>query len=622
MERLGIARKLWVMLALPLAGLGLLATIGTIERLGVVRAMSRLEDLTSIAVAATQLAHELQRERGMSSRFLGGSLDEVELESQRARTTEAAAAFRMALEDRELTGEVRRSADAVINALDQLPAHRSAVSHRGLAAVASAGVYTGYIDTLLSLLTSVADVADAPSIALRLVSLDALARLKELSGQERASLSVIFSSDRVPPEAARAIAARAGMQQAYEQVFLAHASSEATRLYRDVTAGTATREVTRMRDEALLAALPGDLPATPSVTVDEWWRASTSRIDALLTVEQAIEAEVRAESSDIRARAYSSLVWSAMLALGALFGALALAYWLGRDLIRSFGAASAKLQAAVAQISAFVRQQASSTSETAASVAQTTTTVEEIRKTAEAADERSREMSKGAQASKAAADEALAAVAHGTAAMQQIRSEVESIAQNILQLSEKSIRIGEIVQSVNAIAEQSNLLAVNASIEAAKAAEHGRGFSVVASEVKALALQSKEATEQIRSILGEIQKSSNRAVMITEQGVKRVEEGSSLIEELGRAIKNLGEVVDESADSSSQISLIAGQQLAGIGQITEAMRSVSIATGHNAEGARQLEQTSDEIRAIAGRILDIVRGASERARSGAGAPAA
>src|SRR5690606_18651776 len=123
------------------------------------------------------------------------------------------------------------------------------------------------------------------------------------------------------------------------------------------------------------------------------------------------------------------------------------------------------------------------------------------------------------------------------------------------ELSEKNIQIGEIVQSVNAIAEQSNLLAVNASIEAAKAGDHGRGFSVVASEVKALAQQSKQATEQIRSILTEIQKSSNGAVMITEQGVKRVEEGGSLIEELGRTIRSLGTAIDGSADTATQISL-------------------------------------------------------------------
>ena len=97
------------------------------------------------------------------------------------------------------------------------------------------------------------------------------------------------------------------------------------------------------------------------------------------------------------------------------------------------------------------------------------------------------------------------------------------IADSIVRLSEQSIAIGEIISSVGDLASQSNLLAVNASIEAAKAGEHGKGFAVVAQEVRSLAEQSKESTEQIRRILNDIQKAISSAVMATEQGGKTVE---------------------------------------------------------------------------------------------------
>ena len=124
--------------------------------------------------------------------------------------------------------------------------------------------------------------------------------------------------------------------------------------------------------------------------------------------------------------------------------------------------------------------------------------------------------------------------------MQRIREQMESIAESIVQLSEQSQAIGEIIATVNDLAEQSNLLAVNAAIEAAKAGEQGKGFAVVAQEVKSLAEQSKQATAQVRTILGDIQKATSAAVMATEQGSKAVEAGVKQSGEAGESIRQLG----------------------------------------------------------------------------------
>ncbi len=94
-------------------------------------------------------------------------------------------------------------------------------------------------------------------------------------------------------------------------------------------------------------------------------------------------------------------------------------------------------------------------------------------------------------------------------AMSAARQKAESIAESIIELAEQAQTIGEIITTVNEIAEQTHLLALNAAIEASRAGEHGRGFSVVAAEVRALAEQSKKATQKIRQILLQIQKSTN-----------------------------------------------------------------------------------------------------------------
>src|SRR5438128_3440680 len=109
--------------------------------------------------------------------------------------------------------------------------------------------------------------------------------------------------------------------------------------------------------------------------------------------------------------------------------------------------------------------------------------------------------------------------------MARSREQMNSIAQIMVRLSEQNQAIGQIIATVDDLAQQSNLLAVNASIEAAKAGEEGKGFSVVAQEVKSLAEQSRQATTQVRAILSDIQKATSAAVMATEQGGKVVEAG-------------------------------------------------------------------------------------------------
>ena len=127
--------------------------------------------------------------------------------------------------------------------------------------------------------------------------------------------------------------------------------------------------------------------------------------------------------------------------------------------------------------------------------------------------------------------------------MNRIREQMESIAESIVRLSEQGQTIGEIIATVNDLAEQSNLLAVNAAIEAARAGEQGKGFAVVAQEVKSLAEQSKQATAQVRAILGDIQKATNSAVMATEQGSKAVEAGVAQSTQAGEAIRLLAESI-------------------------------------------------------------------------------
>ena len=154
-------------------------------------------------------------------------------------------------------------------------------------------------------------------------------------------------------------------------------------------------------------------------------------------------------------------------------------------------------------------------------MSETTATVEEVKQTAQLSNQKAKFVSESAHRATQISESGKRSVAESIEAMKQIREQMESIAESIVRLSEQGQAIGEIMLTVNDLAEQSNLLAVNASIEAAKAGEQGKGFAVVTQEVRNLAEQSKQATVQVRSILNDIQKATNAAVMVTEQAARR-----------------------------------------------------------------------------------------------------
>ena len=258
----------------------------------------------------------------------------------------------------------------------------------------------------------------------------------------------------------------------------------------------------------------------------------------------------------------------------------------------------ATLTGAAGEILSSTAQAAASTAETAAAVSQTTATVEEVKQTSLLASEKSRAVSDAAQQAARTAAEGRRALEDSMKGMESIQEKMEAIASTVVRLSERSHAIGEITATVAGLAEQSNLLAVNAAIEAAKAGEHGRGFAVVAQEVKSLAEQSRQATRQVREILGEIQKSVGAAVMITEQGARTVAQGVERAAQAGEAIRGLTDNMTEAAQAAVQIAVSSQQQLAGMDQVVLAMENIQQASTENAAGTRQAEASARNLHAL------------------------
>jgi methyl-accepting chemotaxis protein len=267
---------------------------------------------------------------------------------------------------------------------------------------------------------------------------------------------------------------------------------------------------------------------------------------------------------------------------------------------------SSVLAASAGEILATTTQVASGAAETASAVTETTATVEEVKQTAALSSQKAKYVSESAQKVAQVSQTGRNSVEGAIQGMQRIQEQMESIAESIVHLSEQGQTIGEIIATVNDLAEQSNLLAVNAAIEAAKAGEHGKGFGVVAQEVKSLAEQSKQATAQVRTILGEIQKATSAAVLATEQGSKAVEAGVKQSMEAGEAIRQLADSVQDSAQAAVQIAASSQQQMVGMDQVALAMGNIKQASMQNVAGTKQAEAAAQNLHELGQKLLKVL----------------
>lgn len=269
------------------------------------------------------------------------------------------------------------------------------------------------------------------------------------------------------------------------------------------------------------------------------------------------------------------------------------------DITRQVQQASSNIAAAAAEILAATTQQASSAAEQSSAVTQTSTTIEEIKVITHQTAQQAAQVSQDGQSALHIARQGTQSVEETISSMNQIRQRVESIAQTILSLSEQTQAIGAITTTVSELSDQSNLLALNAAIEAARAGEQGRSFAVVAQHVRDLAERSKAATVQVREILEEIQRATNAAVLVTEEGSKRVEAGTQLAMSAGEVIHRIASEVESGAQSNMQIVAAAHQQTAGMEQIGQAMQAIQQSTTQVLASTRQAERAAQDLHTLA-----------------------
>lgn len=218
----------------------------------------------------------------------------------------------------------------------------------------------------------------------------------------------------------------------------------------------------------------------------------------------------------------------------------------------------------------------------------TSTSIYEIKQTSDLVADNARIVRDVAETSVNISSEGQSAVSNSINSVEKIKQQMETIAHTILNLSKQTQAIGDIISTVNDIAKQSKLLAFNATIEASKANEYGKGFSVVANEIRILSEESREATYRISEILGQIQGLTNQVVMLAEDGMKLSDSGVQLSLTAGETIDKLVDSIRNSAEVATQIALSSREQKEGMEQLEDTMRSINLKIPDEAETVKMI----------------------------------
>ncbi|AKQ69191.1 Methyl accepting chemotaxis protein [Myxococcus hansupus] len=293
--------------------------------------------------------------------------------------------------------------------------------------------------------------------------------------------------------------------------------------------------------------------------------------------------------------------------VGELAGAFGLLVFQLRETAQSLHTGTRVLSETVAELQTAATQQERNVARQAAALQQTQVTAQEIKQTSLLASEKAEDVLKRASAAEEVGRAGEVAIRDSLGGFSEILSQAEQMTERIAQLNERTQQIGGITQTVKDLADQSNMLALNAAIESVRSGEHGKGFNVVAREIRSLADQSIQATDRVREILGDLGSAILSTAKMTEVGYTHMESGLEQVRGTGERMKELAAIIQDNAAAVRQIAGAVSQQNAGIAQIFGAVTDMSSMMNDTQESLAATTRAAKLLQDVSEQMQDVAR---------------
>ncbi len=269
------------------------------------------------------------------------------------------------------------------------------------------------------------------------------------------------------------------------------------------------------------------------------------------------------------------------------------------EAVHATASASSQISSSTEEMASGAEEQSTQTSEVATAIEQMTKTILESTRNAGAASENARTAEK-------IAEEGGKVVENTVVGMKRIAEVVSEAANTVKQLGNSSNQIGEIIQVIDDIADQTNLLALNAAIEAARAGEQGRGFAVVADEVRKLAERTTKATKEIAGMIIKIQTETKGAVKSIEVGTDEVKKGHEMANKAGESLKEIIRASNKVVDDVNQIASASEEQSTTAEQISKSVESMSNISNESAEAIQQVARSAEDLNRLTENLQNLI----------------